>query len=101
MKLVSSCQLMSQTVKNTEHIKYVYFLQKGANLERQYEDRVQKMLSELREVSRSMLKYISIANAVFVCYFLIIVFLIDLPVTIPKDIKCCICLLFCNNLVFG
>ena len=65
---------MSQTVKNTEHIKYVYFLQKGANLERQYEDRVQKMLSELREVSRSILKYI--------------------------NCKCCVCLLFSNYCVF-
>ena len=62
---------MSQTVKNTEHIKYVYFLQKGANLERQYEDRVQKMLSELREVSRLRLNYIN-CNAAFVCYFLTI-----------------------------
>ena len=69
------------------------FCKKGANLERQYEDRVQKMLSELREVSRL------IANAVIVCYF---VFLVDLPVTILKDMKCYICLLFCNNyFVFG
>ena len=41
------------------------FLQKGANLERQYEDRVQKMLSELREVSRLILNYI-FANDAFV-----------------------------------
>ena len=43
-------------------------MQKGANLERQYEDRVQKMLSELREVSRLRLNYIN-CNAAFVCYF--------------------------------
>ena len=65
LKLVSSCQLMSQTRKNTESMKCIFFLQKGANLERQYEDRVQKMLSELREVSR----YI--------------------------NYKCCVCLSFC------
>ena len=93
MKLVSYCQLTSRTMKNREYMKYVFFCKKGANLERQYEDRVQKMLSELREVSRL------IANAVIVCYF---VFLVDLPVTIRKDMKCYICLLFCNNyFVFG
>ena len=43
-------------------------MQKGANLERQYEDRVQKMLSELREVSRLILNYI-FANDAFVLYF--------------------------------
>ena len=63
---------MSQTVKNTENIKNIFFCKKGANLERQYEDRVQKMLSELREVSRLVLNYI--------------------------NYKCCVCLSFC---VFG
>ena len=61
----------SDCEKYREHKIYI-FLQKGANLERQYEDRVQKMLSELREVSRLIQNYI--------------------------NCKCCVCLLFC---VFG
>ena len=84
---------MSQTRKNTESMKCIFFLQKGANLERQYEDRVQKMLSELREVSR----YINYKC----CVCLSFCFLVDLPVTILKDSICCIYLLFCNYFVFG